>query len=117
MPKSAEPPLPTDGAALLAFKHQTEAPPELKFGRAGGALDDPQTRLAELQGFDELDQLPEDEDEREAALVATAASAALAAATVPTAALCTASAPPAASPTEPKAMTESGRGPKGPTPV
>lgn len=73
--------LPGDGAALLAFKQCNEAPPELRFGRAALALDDPESRLAELADFD----LPTDEDERQAASAASAASATLAAATNPAA--------------------------------
>ena len=73
--------LPTDGAALLRFKQQTEPPADLAFGRAGVALDDPAERLAELEGFDELP--PADADELQAAAAATEAAAALAAAVEP----------------------------------
>ena len=78
--------LPSDGAALLGFKRRAEAPAELRYGRAAVALDDPTTRLAELEGFDELDDgAPADEDEVRAALAAASASSALRAACTPAA--------------------------------
>jgi len=45
--------LPSSGDALLAFKAGTEAPNIYHWGGAGVALDDPDERLAELDGFEE----------------------------------------------------------------
>lgn len=72
--------LPEDGAALLAFKRNTEAPSDLQFGRAAVALDDPAARLAELEEFEDE---PADESEQLAHVAANEASSALAAATTP----------------------------------
>ena len=69
--------LPTDGAALLAFKILHE-PGSAGWGAAGVILDDPASRLAELSEFFSEDG---DADEVAATQAANEASAALVAAT------------------------------------
>ena len=67
--------LPSDGAALLAFKRSNEAPTDARWGKAGVALDDPLTRLAELDSFSEVAYEPEDERAAQAAAEASEALA------------------------------------------
>eukprot|EP00966_Prymnesium_polylepis_P281336 6500633-Prymnesium_polylepis.1 len=78
-PHAASALLPTDGSALLAFKAQHEA---AGWGAAGVVLDDPATRLAELDEFFEADAGADGgADEAAAVLSVRRASEALAAAT------------------------------------
>ena len=61
------------GDALLAFKERARnmrPPHEMTFRANAAILDDPSTRLAELDGFDELQDQQPDESEREAVLQA-----------------------------------------------
>lgn len=57
--------LPCDGNALAAFK-ASNLPPENQRWRAAVVLDDPDARLAELEGFSELDQAEAGDNPNEA---------------------------------------------------
>jgi hypothetical protein len=68
--------LPSTGDALVAFKRSNLAPAE-GFGRANFALDDPMTRLAELDGFSAISADDNDLDGHEAIAIRGAADASL----------------------------------------
>ena len=75
LPVSGDGELPASGDALVAFKRAIQIPEE-GFGRANVALDDPVTRLAELDGFSAISD-DDDPDGHQAIALRAAANASL----------------------------------------